>query len=56
MLQALKEQPEGTKSLIISDLNANLDVLRTTQEEVLGSEMAGWDISYGGCKVLFPEA
>ena len=45
VLQALREQPEGTKSLIIDNLNANLDVPRTTQEKVLTAEMAGRGIS-----------
>ena len=45
VLQALKEQPEGTKPLIIGDFNANLDFPRTTQGEVLAPEMAGRGIS-----------
>ena len=46
VLQALGEQPEGTKPLIIGDLNASLDVPRTTQEEVLAAEMARRGISW----------
>ena len=45
VLQALREQPEGTKPLIIDYLNANLDVPWTTQEEGLAAGMAGWGIS-----------
>ena len=45
LLQALKEQPKGTKPLIIGDFNSDLDVPRTTQEEVLAAEMAGRGIS-----------
>ena len=45
LLQALKEQPKGTKPLIIGVFNSDLDVPRTTQEEVLAAEMAGRGIS-----------
>ena len=45
VLQALREQPEATKPLIICSLNGNLDVPRTTQEDVLAAEMAGRGIS-----------
>ena len=37
--RAMKAQPDGTKLLVLGDLNADLDVPRTTQEDVLAAEM-----------------
>ena len=40
LTRAMQQQPSGTRLMVLGDLNANLDVPWTTQEDVLAAEMA----------------
>ena len=44
LTRVMQAHPEGTRLLVLGDLNAPLDVPRTTQENVLTTEMAELDL------------
>ena len=41
----MREQPKGTRLLILYNLNTNLDIPRTAQEDVLAAEMTDLGLS-----------
>ena len=45
LLHAIRAQPKGTRLLILYNLNTDLDIPRTAQEDVLAAEMTDLGLS-----------